>query len=185
MCQLCTEAGGEMAVYGPIGMFYCVGQRQQANWNVPQADRLQRLEDAVSASYQPESGAQNKSLLIDLSRFWEILEYSSNSDSDSARRMFGDSLYSEPPTFAGEVSQTSPLPEPFRLGPQQGLSPSPMPQYGLQTPFPAGPPYAIEPGNSPRPDVLDDEFSILAANFFSQGQEFLRTCDNRAGIGNF
>ena len=39
---------------------------------VPQADRLQRLEDAVSASYQPESGAQNKSLLIDLSRFWEI-----------------------------------------------------------------------------------------------------------------
>ncbi|KAB8211736.1 hypothetical protein BDV34DRAFT_185163 [Aspergillus parasiticus] len=149
------------------------------------ADRLQRLEDAVSASYQPESGAQNKSLLIDLSRFWEILEYSSNSDSDSARRMFGDSLYSEPPTFAGEVSQTSPLPEPFRLGPQQGLSPSPMPQYGLQTPFPAGPPYTIEPGNSPRPDVLDDEFSILAANFFSQGQEFLRTCDNRAGIGNF
>ncbi|GAB1192365.1 hypothetical protein APSETT444_001556 [Aspergillus pseudonomiae] len=92
------------------------------------ADRLQRLEDAVSASYQPESGAQNKSLLIDLSRFWEILEYSSNSDSDSARRMFGDSLYSEPPTFTGEVSQTSPLPEPFRLGPPQGLSPSPMPQ---------------------------------------------------------
>ncbi|KAB8239489.1 hypothetical protein ETB97_003149 [Aspergillus alliaceus] len=149
------------------------------------ADRLQRLEGAVSASYRPESGAQNKSLLIDLSRFWEILEYSSNSDSDSARRMFGDSLYSEPPTFAAEVSQTSPLPEPFRLGPQQGLSHSPIPQYSLQNPFPAGPQYTAEPRTTPQPDMLDDEFSILAANFFSQGQEFLRNFDNRAGIGNF
>ncbi|KAE8349668.1 hypothetical protein BDV28DRAFT_140745 [Aspergillus coremiiformis] len=147
------------------------------------ADRLQRLEDAVSASYQPESGAQSKSLLIDLSRFWEILEYSSNSDSDSARRMFGDSLYSEPPTFAVEVSQTSPLPEPFRLGPQQGLSQSSVPHYSVQSPFPTQ--YTVQSGASPRPDILDDEFSILAANFFSQGQEFLRNCDTRAGVGNF
>ncbi|KAF7590441.1 hypothetical protein BBP40_002845 [Aspergillus hancockii] len=149
------------------------------------ADRLQRLEDAVSASYQPESGAQNKSLLIDLSRFWEILEYSSTSDSDSARRMFGDSLYSEPPTFAAEVSQTSPLPEPFRLSSQHELSHASTPQYNLQPPIPIGAQYTVEPGTTPRPDLLDDEFSILAANFFSQGQEFLRNFDNRQGTGNF
>lgn len=39
---------------------------------------------------------------------------------------------------------------------------------------------------SPRPlDVLNDEFSILATNFFSQGQEFLRNGDNRENAGNY
>ena len=39
---------------------------------------------------------------------------------------------------------------------------------------------------SPRaPDFMNDEFSILAANFFSQGQEFLRGGDNREIFGNF
>ncbi|KAF9890882.1 hypothetical protein FE257_005458 [Aspergillus nanangensis] len=146
------------------------------------AERLHKLEDAVSATYRPNSGAQNKCLLIDLSRFWEILEYSSNSDSDSARRMFGDSLYSEPPPFNAEVSQTSPLPEPTRLNSQQGLSHSPMTRYGL-TPVMSGL-RSVDPMASPRtPDLLNDEFSILAANFFSQGQEFLRGGDNREGFG--
>ncbi|KAJ5414353.1 C6 transcription factor [Penicillium cosmopolitanum] len=79
------------------------------------ARRLQHLEDAVSATYQPDPDTENQSLLIDLSRFWEILEYSSNNDTDSARRLFGDSLCTGPPPVAAEVSQTSPLPAPSRL----------------------------------------------------------------------
>ncbi|GKZ71426.1 hypothetical protein AnigIFM60653_007909 [Aspergillus niger] len=144
------------------------------------ADRLQRLEDAVSASYELESGAQNKYLLIDLSRFWEILEYSSNSDAESARRMFGDSLYSEAPTPGAEVSQTSPLPEPFRLHTQQALAQSPTSQFNIQTPIvTADAQYPMGVGS---PSY--DEFSILATNFFSQAQDFLRSGDPRNSFGN-
>lgn len=147
-----------------------------------QANRLQRLEGAVSASYQPDPGPQSKSLLIDLSRFWEILEYSSNSDADSARRLFGDSLYTGPPTFAAEVSQTSPLPEPTRLNSDSALAHHQ--SFNVSTPF-------LETDSmgglvSPRPlDVLNDEFSILATNFFSQGQEFLRNGDSRDTVWNY
>lgn len=151
-----------------------------------QADRLRTLEGAVSASYQPYLGAQNKSLLIDLSRFWEILEYSSNSDADSARRLFGDSLYTGPPTLTTEVSQTSPLPEPTRLGSQQGNSRAPSRDYSLCASIPAGPSCTMDPVVSQSPlGMSDDEFSILAANFFSQGQEFLRGGNNLEGFGNF
>ncbi|GFF61631.1 quinic acid utilization activator [Aspergillus lentulus] len=152
------------------------------------ADKLQRLEGAVSATYQPEPRAQNKSLLIDLSRFWEILEYSFNRDTGSARRLFGDSLYSEPPTIDTEVSQTSPLPEPTRLNShsEQSHPGSRMSEYGFQPALPVGSHYAMGSAISPRqPDFFNDELSILATNFFSQGQEFLRGSDNREGIGNF
>ncbi|PYH80834.1 C6 transcription factor [Aspergillus uvarum CBS 121591] len=149
------------------------------------ADRLQKLEDAVSASYQPASGLQSKYLLIDLSRFWEILEYSSNSDTDSARRMFGDSLYSEPPTIAAEVSQTSPLPEPFRLNSHHTSASSPSSQFNLPTSLLVG---GQDPmgsmGSSRSPDPMNDEFSILAANFFSQAQDFLPRGDGRDGFGH-
>ncbi|RAL11057.1 putative C6 transcription factor [Aspergillus homomorphus CBS 101889] len=149
------------------------------------ADRLHKLEYAVSASYQPASGSQNKYLLIDLSRFWEILEYSSNSDTDSARRMFGDSLYSEPPTIAAEVSQTSPLPEPFRLHSHHTSASSPGSQLNLHTPLLAGGQYSMGSMGSPQaPDPLDDEFSILAANFFSQAQDFLPRGDCRDTFGH-
>lgn len=149
-----------------------------------QSDRLQRLEGAVSATYQRDPQTRNKSLLIDLSRFWEILEYSSNSDADSARRLFGDSLYTGPPTLAAEMSQTSPLPEPSRLSLQQDQSQSASQDYGLSSSLSAGPgPESIIP-RSPL-DLSGDEFSILAANFFSQGQEFLRGCNNLESFGNF
>ncbi|THC90708.1 hypothetical protein EYZ11_009819 [Aspergillus tanneri] len=143
-------------------------------------------EEKLSATYRPESGAQNKSLLIDLSRFWEILEYSSNGDTDSARRMFGDSLYSNSPAFTAEVSQTSPLPEPTRMSTQQGISQSPLPtHFNLQTSLTRDPSCPVESVATSQPaDLLNDEFSILAANFFSQGQEFLRFSDNRDGLGN-
>lgn len=125
-------------------------------------------------------------MLIDLSRFWEILEYSSNGDATSARRMFGDSLYAGPPKFDVEVSQTSPLPEPTRLDVQHGHPHTPSQEYNIGAPFPDGLQYTMDALASPRPaSFLNDEFSILATNFFSQGQEFLRSGDNREGMGDF
>ncbi|KAJ5105228.1 hypothetical protein NUU61_002575 [Penicillium alfredii] len=152
------------------------------------AHRLQRLEDAVSATYQSDPGAQNQSLLIDLSRFWEILEYPSNSDSDSARRLFGNSLYAGPTSAAGEVSQTSPLPAPTRLNAQEdapsGLRPD---GFSTNTAFPSSQVYSGSSIVSPQQlSLSNDEFSILATNFFSQGQEFLRSGVNwEESIGNF
>ncbi|OQD96766.1 hypothetical protein PENVUL_c087G05419 [Penicillium vulpinum] len=145
-----------------------------------------RLEDAVSATYQSDPGAQNQSLLIDLSRFWEILEYSSNSDTDSARRLFGESLYAGSSSMGGEVSQTSPLPAPFRLSAQGGDTPNTGSQsFSANTGFPSQD-YPASSLVSPQHLTLsNDEFSILAANFFSQGQEFLRSGDNWESIGNF
>ncbi|KAJ5549821.1 hypothetical protein N7535_002237 [Penicillium sp. DV-2018c] len=150
------------------------------------AHRLQRLEDAVSATYQSDPEAQNQSLLIDLSRFWEILEYSSNSDTDSARRLFGDSLYVGSSSAGAEVSQTSPLPAPFRLSAEEGDTPNIQPQsFGDNAAFPAQD-YVANPMVAPQQLALsNDEYSILAANFFSQGQEFLRSGDNWDSVGNF
>lgn len=149
------------------------------------AQRLQHLEDAVSATYQSDPDAQNQSLLIDLSRFWEILEYSSNSDADSARRLFGDSLYTGPPTVAAEVSQTSPLPAPTRIG-EEHASNYQSPNFGANSAFPGAHNYAAGSLVSPQQLTLtNDEFSILATNFFSQGQEFLRGGDTWDNIGNF
>ncbi|KAJ5584188.1 uncharacterized protein N7459_003988 [Penicillium hispanicum] len=151
------------------------------------AQRLLHLEDAVSATYQPDPDALNQSLLIDLSKFWEILEYSSNSDADSARRLFGNSLYTGPPTVAAEVSQTSPLPAPTRLNAQEERSSSYRPQsFNTNTPFPESQGYTAHSLVSPQQLTLsNDDFSILATNFFSQGQEFLRGSDTWENIGNF
>ncbi|KAJ5136855.1 hypothetical protein N7448_005409 [Penicillium atrosanguineum] len=149
------------------------------------AQRLQHLEDAVSATYQSDPEAHNQSLLIDLSKFWEILEYSSNSDADSARRLFGDSLYSGTPLMAAEVSQTSPLPAPTRIG-EERASNYTTPNFGANTAFPGAHDYHAGSLVSPQQLTLtNDEFSILATNFFSQGQEFLRGGDTWDNIGNF
>jgi hypothetical protein len=150
-----------------------------------QAQRLQHLEDAVSATYQSDPEAHNQSLLIDLSKFWEILEYSSNSDADSARRLFGDSLYSGAPLLAAEVSQTSPLPAPTRIG-EERPSDYATPNFGANTAFAGAHDYHAGSLVSPQQLTLsNDDFSILATNFFSQGQEFLRGGDTWDNIGNF
>lgn len=146
------------------------------------------MEDAVSSTYQSNPDDQNQSLLIDLSRFWEILEYSSNSDADSARRLFGDSLYTGPPSVAAEVSQTSPLPAPTRLTTtQEGPSPGLQSQnFPTNTAFEGDSAYPATSLVSPQQLALtNDDFSILATNFFSQGQEFLRGGDTWENIGNF
>ncbi|KAJ6096681.1 hypothetical protein N7486_007427 [Penicillium sp. IBT 16267x] len=169
----------------------CVNFVQQIGERWPHmarlAERLQHLENAVSATYESDLGVQNQSLLIDLSRFWEILEYSSNSDVDSARRLFGDSLYNGPPSVATEVSQTSPLPAPTRLTEQEESSSTlQSPNFNTNTVFLNGPDYPANSLVAPQQLALsNDDFSILATNFFSQGQEFLRGGDSWENIGNF
>jgi hypothetical protein len=75
------------------------------------------LESTVSASYHTSENPQtpNRGLLIDLSRFWEILEYSSASELLNGR-LFGPSLYTDRKNAIHEVSNTASLPEPTRLG---------------------------------------------------------------------
>lgn len=197
MRQIRAADRAEMATYGSSGMAPVPLSNLKRTHSTDsdtalQAHRLQRLEDAVSETYQSDQGAQNQSLLIDLSKFWEILEYSSNSDADSARRLFGESLYAGPPSLAAEVSQTSPLPEPTRLDSQEEDHPT---GGGLLRPrsfsahanFPMGSQdYTASSVISPHQlNLSNDEFSILATNFFSQGQEFLRSGDNWGSYGNF
>ena len=135
----------------------------------------------MSATYQPDvQGRHNRSFLIDLSRFWEILEYSSVGDSDSARRLFGDSLYSRQFTLGTEMSQTLPLPEPTRISPtpsQQGR------RFSSHNSVISADGDLMVSGNGAL-DFSSDEFSMLAANFFTQGQDFLRG-SNPEEFGNF
>ncbi|ESZ91523.1 C6 transcription factor [Sclerotinia borealis F-4128] len=87
------------------------------------AEKLQRLCDTVSSTYtNPDAPPQspNRSLLIDLGQFWEILEYSSSSEiPTSARRLFGPSLYSASIPATHEISHASSLPEPTRVDRQE------------------------------------------------------------------
>lgn len=149
-----------------------------------QAERLERLEDAITASYQSDS-AGKKGLLIDLSRFWEILEYPPSTSPESATRLFGQSLYCDPHRSRGEVSNASPLPEPTRLSsPQMTTHPASQGHNYVSPPVVAN--YEGGPiiSQSALPFV-NEEFSILAENFFAQGQDFLRGVDDWPNIGNF
>lgn len=86
--------------------------------NTIQADKLQRLEDTVSATYRtsPNPQAPNRGLLIDLGLFWEILEYSSASELASNSQLFGASLsQGRQNSESIDVSNASALPEPTRL----------------------------------------------------------------------
>jgi len=60
----------------------------------------------------------NRGLLIDLARFWEILEYSSASEISSlSGTIFGPSLYTNRNRhLTSEFSETSALPETTRIG---------------------------------------------------------------------
>ncbi|KAJ9216558.1 transcriptional regulator family: Fungal Specific TF [Paecilomyces variotii] len=149
------------------------------------AERLEKLEDAISTSYQSDT-AGNKGLLIDLSRIWEILEYPPSTSPESAKRLFGESLYCDPHISRGEVSNASPLPEPTRLSSPR-MTTHAMPQghnYISSPPIVTNYQGGLPSSQNLLPPV-HDEFSILAENFFSQGQDFLRGVDDWPNIGNF
>lgn len=129
----------------------------------------------MSASYVPYTTkpAQSRSLVIDLSRFWEILDHCPGStDGGASSSLFGSSLYGGQPRPQPEVSSTSPLPEPTRIG-----VPSPTVSQArvLHAHVSAG---SQEPtlghhGLSHAPADQQDPLSILADNYFAQGQDFL------------
>ncbi|KAH8704171.1 putative C6 transcription factor [Talaromyces proteolyticus] len=145
------------------------------------AEKLEALNGAVEASYVPYAQAQNKTLLIDLSRFWEILDYSS-SVSDTTNSLFGPSLYLGSTTRVPEVSNTSPLPQPTRIG----SSHSTPRQTPRNSNFMAqNVSQNMDTGLLTTPvDPYDDQFSMLAENFFTQGQDFIRNPEDWFSTGN-
>lgn len=150
-----------------------------------QADKLEALKGSVSASYLPYASRRNKSLFIDLSRFWEILDYSSDF-SDFASSLFGPSLYSGQRSRANEVSSASPLPEPTRINDSEEISSqhltNPVVVRNTEATFSQN--SGGGPMNAPIEFTNYGDFSILAENFFSHGQGFLRSSEDWFSSGN-
>ncbi|EED14931.1 C6 transcription factor, putative [Talaromyces stipitatus ATCC 10500] len=145
------------------------------------AEKLQALNGAVSASYVPYSRTQDKSLVIDLSRFWEILDYSSGF-SDERSSLFGSTLFSESRNKAHEVSSTTPLPEPTRIRVSRRTSQQATGNSGT---IPEESGYDFDTGLLPSEiNIHGDQYSMLAENFFSQGQDFLRNTEDWFTAGN-
>ncbi|KAL1997081.1 hypothetical protein VTN49DRAFT_7946 [Thermomyces lanuginosus] len=141
------------------------------------AEKLQTLKTAVSASYVPYTTKQapSRSLVIDLSRFWEILDYSPGStDTGASSSLFGPSLYGGQPRPQPEVSSTSPLPEPTRIGvPSPTVSQARAHTQSNHNLAGSLQPQALGPDSSHAPADQQDPLSILADNYFAQGQDFL------------
>ncbi|EEA23112.1 C6 transcription factor, putative [Talaromyces marneffei ATCC 18224] len=138
------------------------------------AEKLQALNGAVTASYVPYTRTQDKSLVIDLSRFWEILDYSSGF-SDERSSLFGSTLFSESGNKAHEVSSTTPLPEPTRIRVSRRTSQVP----GDTQLAPQEPDQGFDSNMLlTQTDIYGDQYSMLAENFFAQGQDFLRNTED-------
>lgn len=141
---------------------------------------MQALNGAVAASYVPYSRTQDKSLVIDLSRFWEILDYSSGF-SDERSSLFGSTLFSESRNKAHEVSSTTPLPEPTRIRVSRRTSQIP----GSSAAIPQEIDHTVDSRMLPtQMDIYGDQYSMLAENFFAQGQDFLRNTEDWFTAGN-
>lgn len=80
-----------------------------------------------------------------------------------------------------EVSNTSPLPEPTRIETSQ-KTPLQTPETNILVPDASQP---RDTASLSQPlDIGNDQFSILAENFFSQGQDFLRGGEDWFTTGN-
>lgn len=156
------------------------------------ADKLQRLRDTVTALYHTSSNSQvpTKGLLIDLGRFWEVLEYPSASELyESAGQLFGSTLYSRRKEAATEVTDMSSLPTPTPLEAAAGMiqvrgtssasaTPATVPLMQANARFdPLSQsgmldqnfvyPYMAEPAYS------NDELAVLADSLFNQRENFM------------
>jgi hypothetical protein len=142
---------------------------------------LKALNGAVSASYVPYTRTQDKGLVIDLSRFWEILDYSSGF-SDDRSSLFGPTLFSGSTARAPEVSSTTPLPEPTRIGvASRTTHPTPSNVELVHQ----NPDSRFDNRLLPTQlDIYGEQYSMLAENFFGQGQDFLRTTEDWFTAGN-
>ncbi|KAA8571160.1 hypothetical protein EYC84_000505 [Monilinia fructicola] len=153
------------------------------------AEKLQRLCDTVSSTYtNPDAPPQtpNRSLLIDLGQFWEILEYSSSSEiPTSARRLFGPSLYSASIPATHEISHASSLPEPTRVDRQDfegsGLDSVNTSAVNMRDGGMAG---QEQESVHPQLHYSDDELAVLAESFFHQRGEGLGNLEDWWSAGN-
>lgn len=123
------------------------------------AEKLQRLHQSVSSAYT--NNDFNRGLLIDLGQFWEILEYSSSSESpSSAASLFGSTLQHGVRSSTTEMAHTSSLPPPTRVDAQDFVGNVPLAQDTLMD------------GQIMQPFMYsDDELAVLAESFFQQRPE--------------
>jgi len=128
------------------------------------AEKLERLRETVSTAYNIDP---NRGLLIDLGQFWEILEYSSSSESPGSRSsLFGATLVFGDRSSMTDMAHTSSLPQPTRVDAQDFATPTPTTQIDGQI------------GSQ----ILysDDELAVLAESFFNQRPEI----DGMNGMGS-
>lgn len=166
-------------------------------------EKLQRLQDTVSSSYHTSlsSQAPTRGLLIDLGRFWEVLEYSSASEIyDSAGQLFGSSLYSRRRLSGIEVTDMSSLPTPTRLESAAGLTrhntTTPTAASQIQPPFSdasemSDPLLSADMSNTgfnygymPDQAYSNDELAVLADSFFNQRENLIGSVEEWWKTGN-
>ncbi|RAL59617.1 hypothetical protein DID88_006476 [Monilinia fructigena] len=153
------------------------------------AEKLQRLCDTVSSTYtnlDAPPQTPNRSLLIDLGQFWEILEYSSSSEKPaSARRLFGASLYSASIPTTHEISHASSLPEPTRVDRQdfEGSGSSSVNTSAVNVGEGGMVGQEQEFVHAPF-QYSDDELAVLAESFFHHRGEGLGNLEDLWNAGN-
>ncbi|TID24780.1 hypothetical protein E6O75_ATG03985 [Venturia nashicola] len=156
------------------------------------ADKLQRLRDTVTALYHTSGNTQapTQRLLVDLGRFWEVLEYPSASELyESAGELFGATLYSRRKENVTEVTDMSSLPIPTPLEAAAGMvqprgtsSASATPASAPSTQADAMLPLVSQSGMLDQdftypymaePAYSNDELAVLANSLFNQRENFL------------
>ena len=142
--------------------------------------KIQRFEQAVSASYHDPTSQQNADsrVFIDLNLFWEIIEFSvvKKDQPQAANPYFGASLTSfGSAAHSEEVLRTRPLPRPTRIGSDVPHGPEDA-GSAIDMLLPVS---ASNPTDSVA-DLLSgvDETSILAQNYFALGQDFVGNLDD-------
>lgn len=164
------------------------------------ADKLQQLQYTVSASYHSSTDPQvpTRGLLIDLARFWEVLEYSSASElSESAGLLFGPSLYSDRQHPVVEVTDMSSLPAPTRLRATTDhvdYRRTPNNESDNNSYIDSNVAGALPrtqllssinlDGRVIEPFYSNDELAVLAESFFNQRTEFVSNTDEWWNTGN-
>lgn len=148
-----------------------------------QAEKLQTLETIVSKTNQASGQClqvPTRSMLIDLGRFWEILEYCASSAKPHIQQnLIAPELYTSLDGPKNEFSLTSPLPEPFRLDDYNGgesntsASEPAAEDLGMehhrQTPQVFPNTTSMENNWDVGVAFSEDELAVLADNFFEMG----------------
>lgn len=133
--------------------------------NLNQADKLERLGETLTSAF---GQAPDRNLLVDLGKFWEVLEYCTSSEvAGSARNIFGPSLHSGLLYSTTEMAHTSPLPPPTRVDTQDFAS-------ATVEPIAQGAPFVYS----------EEELAVLEESFFQQRHDLEPVMNDWWGTGN-